>query len=149
WGHTLYADIGTIPHVTDSEAQSCDTALGQATFNYIGLPVLDGSRTACDWGTDKDSVVKGIFGPSHEPYLLRRDYVTNSNDSYWLSNPKHPLEGFARIIGTERTARTLRTRMGLTQVGALADEHAFTRQAMQNLVFSDWSYAALITKDDL
>src|SRR5437764_10904665 len=65
WGHALYADIGTIPNVTDSEAQTCDTALGQATFADLGLPVLDGSRTACDWATDADSVVPGIFGPSH------------------------------------------------------------------------------------
>ena len=43
----------------------------------------------------------GIFGPSHLPHLLRNDYVTNSNDSYWLSNPHHPLTGFARIIGDE------------------------------------------------
>ena len=37
------------------------------------------------------------------PHLLRSDYVTNSNDSYWLSNPTQPLEGFARIIGDEGT----------------------------------------------
>src|SRR5439155_542664 len=42
-----------------------------------------------------------------------------------------------------------RTRNGLVMVGTLADRRAFTRQAMQDLVFSDWSYAALITKDDL
>ena len=24
--------------------------------------------------------------------LLRDDYVTNSNDSYWLSNPEAPLD---------------------------------------------------------
>jgi acyl-homoserine-lactone acylase len=149
WGHALYADIGTVPHVTDDQAQACDTAVGQATFAYIGLPVLDGSRTSCDWGTDGDSVVPGIFGPGHEPSLLRRDYVTNSNDSYWLSNPKRPLEGFARIIGTERTERTLRTRMGLVLTRRLAGHHAFTRRAMQDLVFSDWSYAARITRGDL
>jgi len=149
WGQALYADLGAIPHVTNDQAQQCDTPAGQATFAAIGLPILDGSRTACDWGTDPDSVVPGIFGPSEEPSLLRKDYVTNSNDSYWLSNPKHPLEGFPRIIGQERTARTLRTRNGLVMVGTLADRRAFTRQAMQDLVFSDWSYAALITKDDL
>src|SRR5436189_114814 len=149
WGQALYADLGAIPHVTNDQAQQCDTPAGQATFAAIGLPILDGSRTTCDWGTDPDSVVPGIFGPSEEPSLLRKDYVTNSNDSYWLSNPKHPLEGFPRIIGQERTARTLRTRNGLVMVGTLADRRAFTRQAMQDLVFSDWSYAALITKDDL
>jgi acyl-homoserine-lactone acylase len=123
--------------------------VGQGTFAALGLPVLDGSRKACDWGTDKDSVVPGIFGPSHEPYLLRRDYVTNSNDSYWLPNPKHPLEGFARIIGDERTARSLRTRSGLVMTARIAGHHGFTRRAMQTMVFSDHSYAATVTKQDL
>src|SRR5205807_2270736 len=143
----VFADLGAIPHVTNDQAQQCDTPAGQATFADIGLPILDGSRTACDWGTDPDSVVPGIFGPSEEPSLPRKDYVTNSNDSYWLSNPKHPLEGFPRIIGQERTARTLRTRNGLVMVGTLADRRPFTRQAMQHLLFSDWYYEALITNE--
>src|SRR3954453_13982107 len=64
-GHALYADIGAIPNVPNSLAQQCNTALGQATFAYLGLPVLDGSRTSCDWATDKDAVEPGLFGPSH------------------------------------------------------------------------------------
>ena len=43
----------------------------------------------------------------------RRDYVENSNNSYWLANPAHPLEGYARIIGEERVTPGLRARMGL------------------------------------
>ena len=50
------------------------------------------------------------------PSLIREDYVTNSNDSYWLSNPAQPLEGYSPIIGAERTARSLRTRAGLVMV---------------------------------
>ena len=45
---------------------------------------------------------------------------TNSNDSYWLSNPEQPLEGFDRIIGDERTERSLRTRSGLVHGRAAA-----------------------------
>ena len=120
-GVALYADIGAIPHVTNAEANTCDTPLGQFTFAEIGLPILDGSKTACDWGSDADAAVPGILGPKHEPYLLRNDYVTNSNDSFWLANPHQPLTGFPRIIGTENTARTLRTRIGLLEVQARID----------------------------
>jgi acyl-homoserine-lactone acylase len=111
-GNALYADIGTIPHVTNGQAADCNTALGQVTFSQLGLPVLDGSRSACEWGSDPDAIQPGLFGPSRLPRLFRPDYVTNSNDSYWLSNPKHPLEGFPRIMGNERTSRSLRTRIG-------------------------------------
>jgi len=146
-GLALYADIGTIPNVSNAEAKRCDTPLGA----QIGLPILNGATTSCDWANDPGAAVPGIFGPSHEPYLLRHDYVTNSNDSYWLANPHHPLTGFAQIIGTEGTARTLRTRIGLLQVQARIDgtdgqgPPGFTLAAMRNLVLSDDSYAAQLT----
>jgi acyl-homoserine-lactone acylase len=148
-GHALYADIGAVPNVTNAKAQECDTALGAATFTAIGLPILDGSRSACNWGTDKDAVEPGLFGPSHMPHLFRSDYVTNSNDSYWLSNPHQPLEGFSRIIGDERTARSLRTRIGLIMTQAQVDHGGFTLRDMQNMVFSDRQYAGELTRDSL
>ena len=46
-----------------------------------------------------------------DPVAVRRDWVMNANDSYWLPNPAQKLEGYARIIGCEKCQRTLRTRM--------------------------------------
>src|SRR3954465_13755312 len=156
-GTAYYADIGAIPNVPDAKATgSCgQNALNVVARNLLGLPVLDGSTSSCAWDDDKDAVTPGIFGPSHEPSLFRDDYVTNSNDSYWLSNPKHPLEGFPRIIGDERTARTLRTRIGLimTQARITASDGlgppGFTRADMQRMVFSDRQYGGELTRDDL
>jgi len=154
-GHALYADIGAIPNVPDALAQQCNSALGTATYQLLGLPVLDGSRTACDWAKDPDAAEPGLFGPSHMPFLERSDYVTNSNDSFWLSNPKHPLEGFARIIGDERTARTLRTRIGLIMTQSRIDgsdklgPKGFTVADMQRLDWSDRQYAGELTRDAL
>jgi acyl-homoserine-lactone acylase len=147
-GHALYADIGAIPNVPNAMAQQCNTALGAATFKLLGLPVLDGSTSSCDWKTDKDAVAPGLFGPSHLPHLFRSDYVTNSNDSYWLSNPAHPLTGFARIIGDEGTPRSLRTRIGLIMTAANAKK-GFTRQVMQDEVFSNKQYAGMMSRDAL
>src|SRR5215831_5094455 len=153
-GLALYADIGAIPHVTNAEANRCDTPRGKLTFQSLALPILNGATTSCDWGNDPGAAVPGIFGPSHEPYLLRHDYVTNSNDSYWLANPHQPLTGFAQIIsgpGTEASARTLRTRIGLLQVQARIDgtdgqgPPGFTVPAMRNLDLSDIDYAAQLT----
>src|SRR5215813_2902457 len=150
-GLALYADIGAIPNVTNAEAKRCDTPRGKLTFQSLGLPILNGATTSCDWANDPGAAVPGIFGPSHEPYLFRHDYVTNSNDSYWLANPHHPLTGFARIIGFEKTARTLRTRIGLLQVQARIDgtdgqgPPGFTVAAMQHLDLSDIDYAAQLT----
>jgi len=147
-GHALYADIGTIPNVSNAKAKECDTAVGEATFKLVGLPVLDGSRSACNWDNDADAVVPGIFGPSHLPHLLRSDYVTNSNNSFWLSNPKQPLTGFARIIGDEGTERSLRTRIGLIMTEEQIEKGGFTREAMQNMVFSDRQYGGELVRDE-
>ena len=154
-GNALYADIGTVPNVSNAQAQRCNTAVGTQTYNLIGLPVLDGSRSSCNWANDSDAVKPGIFGPSHLPDLYRPDYVTNSNDSYWLSNPHQPLTGFARIIGDERTARSLRTRIGLIMTQSRVDgsdhlgRRGFTLRDMEREVFSDRQYAGELTRDAL
>ena len=154
-GNAYYADKGAIPNVSNAKAQACDSVVGAATFALLGLPVLDGSRSSCEWDNDPDAVAPGIFGPSHLPSLIRNDYVTNSNDSYWLSNPEHPLEGFARIIGDERTPRTLRTRLGLRIVQQRLDGtdglpgDTFTRQDLQDAVFNDRQYGGELWRDQL
>src|SRR3954449_4694990 len=144
-GKAYYADIGAIPHVTNDEAMRCDTPLGAATFQLLGLPILDGSKSSCEWDNDSDAVAPGIFGSSHLPSLTRDDYVTNSNDSYWLSNPAHPLEGFARIIGDERTTRTLRTRLGLK----MAAGRKFSLKDLTDTVFNDRQYGGELLAGEL
>lgn len=157
-GHALYADIMAIPDVTDAEAARCDTALGATAFQQLGLPVLDGSRPSCALGTDPDSAVPGIFGGAEEPSLMTSDFVENSNDSYWLVNPAHPLTGYARIIGGTAQPGTnvgLRAQSALTMVmrrisGADGLGPAgFTFQDMKNLMFSDIQYGASLVKPQL
>lgn len=149
-GRALYADISVTPNVSDAQAQRCNTALGAATFAALRLPVLDGSRSDCQWGNDPDALQPGTFGPSRMPSLLRTDYVTNSNDSYWLSQPRSPLTGYARIIGDEGTARSLRTRSGLVMMEEqFAGGRRMSRQDMQDLLFSDRQYAGELTRADV
>ena len=137
-GHALYADVQVVPHVTDALVRRCDTPLGQQLFPAVGLPVLDGSRAGCAWGTDPDALVPGIFGPHRLPVLHRADYVENSNDSAWLSNPRQPITGYPRIVGDIGTERDPRTRMGITEVEARLG--TFTRKSMQDMLFADRSF---------
>jgi acyl-homoserine-lactone acylase len=154
-GRAFYADISVVPNVPDSKAQTCNTALGRATFEALRLPVLDGSRSECEWDTDADAIEPGIFGPSHLPMLFRDDYVENSNDSYWLSNPSQPLTGFARIVGDENTARSLRTRSGLVMIEERLNGtdgrpgNKFTLQQLQDTVFMNRQHAGELWRDDL
>jgi acyl-homoserine-lactone acylase len=154
-GKAYYADISVVPNVSDSKATVCNTPLGVVTFQALRIPVLDGSRSSCEWDNDPDAVEPGIFGPSHLPSLFRDDYVENSNDSYWLANPEEPLTGFARIIGDEDTERALRTRSGLVMIQKrLAGTdgkpgNRFTLQQLQDLVFANEQYAGQLWRDEL
>lgn len=116
-GDAYYGDVTVVPNVSDAKAKECTPPIGAVVAAVVpGLPVLDGSRSACRWDDDPDAPAPGIFGPGHLPTLERRDWVANMNDSHWLTNPKQPVEGYARVIGDERTERSLRTRLGILQV---------------------------------
>jgi acyl-homoserine-lactone acylase len=138
-GRALFADIQVVPHVTDELAERCNTELGRFLFPAAGISVLDGARRDCAWGNDEDAVVPGIFGPSRLPVLTRTDYVENSNDSAWLSNPRQPITGYPRIVGDVGTPREPRTRMGITEVEEGLG--TFTRQGVQDLLFADRSWS--------
>jgi len=145
-GEAYYADIGVVPNVSNAKAAECNTALGTQTTQLLGIPILDGSRTGCRWGNDPDAIQPGTFGPKNMPSIFRRDYVTNSNDSFWLTNPEQPLEGFARIIGDERAPRALRTRLGLRIV---QQQGKFGLADVQDAVFNNRQYAGELFRDSL
>lgn len=153
-GDAYYADISVVPHVTDEHAADCNTVVGEGTFELLGLPVLDGSDPDCEWGSDPDAPRDGIFGGSSLPTLTRSDYTSNMNDSYWLTNPREPLTGYARIIGDEETARTLRTRIGILNLeqrlteGGAPDGEPFTRETIQDIAFDNRQHAAELAYED-
>ncbi len=116
-GHAYYTMGGAIPFVTDAQEHTCAVpAAGLAVSTETGIPFLDGSRSACHWQTSSQAAASGILPPSMIPTLERSDFVENSNDSHWLANPQQPLEGFQRVVGDERTERSLRTRLGLLMI---------------------------------
>jgi acyl-homoserine-lactone acylase len=154
-GNAYYSMDGAIPNVPDSKATGCSGALGLAVFPLTGIPVLDGSRSECNWDSDPDAVIPGIFGPSNIPRLFRRDYVENGNDSHWLSNPEQPLTGYARVIGDEETARSLRTRLGLTMIQQrIAGTDGlpgkkFTLRNLATVALGNRQYAGELWRDEL
>ncbi len=112
-GNVLYADHSVVPNVTNEMKNRCLTPVGAVLDQVAGLPGLDGTfaDSRCAWGTDADAQRPGIFGPKNLPSTVRRDWVMNANDSYWLPNPADRLEGYDSIIGCEQCQRTMRTRM--------------------------------------
>lgn len=141
-GTAYYGDLQAVPHVTDELAARCGLA------DVDGVPVLDGSRSTCTWGTDADAVVPGLLGPGRLPTLFRRDFTSNMNDSPWLANPAAPLVGYPAIVGDTATARSARTRLGLDLIADRLDgtdglgAPGFTLPTLQTTMLNDRNYTA-------
>lgn len=152
-----YGDVTVVPNVPDSKVTTCQAVPLHQAFQQLvpGLPVLDGSRSACEWDTDPDAPAPGIFGRANLPTLERNDWVHNCNDSYWLTNPAEPVTGYAAIIGDEETPRTLRTRLCMRQViERLAgsdglDGDKFTYAQLKDITLGSRVYSAEIALDDV
>lgn len=139
-GNALYSDASVVPRVTTDK-------FGSDCFVAPPLLMFDGSRGACAWGQDTDAPA-GIFSPVNGPWMMRTDYVGNSNDSYWLTNPRALLTGpapfgFSPLYGPTGVEQKLRTRIGFRQMEeALAQRKRFQLSDLQELVFADRVYAA-------
>lgn len=144
-GKVLYGDLGPVANLSDQQLSDC----------VVKAPLLKGNTSACSWNTDEDSAIPGVLGASKQAVLIRSDYVTNSNDSYWLSNPEQPLSGIPEVQGNSRSERTLRTRSGLTMVQQRIDGSdglngkGFDIDSLSERMLGNQHYAGQILRDDL
>lgn len=143
-GEVLYSDPGPTPDLDDQQRAQCEVPGG-----------LDGSRSACMWRSSKQAAAPGLLPPEKLPHLMRRDYVANMNDSFWLANAAEPLSGYAKALGSTDSERTLRTRSGLYQIhrrltGADGREgKRFSFADLQSLLTDNFSYTGMILRDGL
>ncbi len=98
-GSAFYADISSTPHLDMDILTNCRR-------DVTGLPpqivILDGSSPECDWRVDPRSTVPGNLPAADMPRATSTRYFTNSNDSYWLSNPDKRLEGYCQRLARKR-----------------------------------------------
>jgi acyl-homoserine-lactone acylase len=153
-GDALYADISIVPDVDSSLLQRC--APGKAAaglFAGAGRAILDGSKSDCDWARDRLSPVPGLTPPARLPALVRRDWVQNSNDSFWLSNPKQRLTGFSPLVGPVDNPQDMRTRAGIKALTERLDGAASSRKLTLGdpvaMLLQNRNHTASIVLDDL
>lgn len=125
-GDTLFVDASVVPNVP----------AGHFTSGCLVLPALlalDGSRSACGWAP----------GKAQAPQMIRTDYVQNSNDSFWLTNPRQMLAGQAPLYGPTHVEQSLRTRIAFRQVEDLMlQKRRFDAALVQELAFANRIHAA-------
>lgn len=149
-GETLYIDSSPTPNFSDQQLIDCAIP-GRDMFGQEFF----GNTSSCEWRTDSDSSAPGLVGGSRQPFLFRNDYVTNSNDSFWLANPNAPITSALSVYGGKEDERTLRTRSGLLMVAARQagtdglPGNKFDIDSLLDRMLSNQNLAGQLLRDDL
>lgn len=155
-GNVLYANVSSVPNVPASRLEACASAAFDVPKRLARsqMFVLQ-ARRACEWEVDPAAPQPGIFAGRHLPIARRTDFVQNSNDSSWLTNPASPITGFDPIVSTEGYEQNDRTRIGISRIRARlagTDGRAgagFDVDQLLEIAFDNRSYYGQLLLDDL
>jgi acyl-homoserine-lactone acylase len=160
-GQAFYIDGTSVPQLSPGALQAFQA---RVNFNPVvaglfdaGVTLLDGSRSLNDW---IEGDCDGRVPYAGAPKLERRDYVQNSNDSYWATNPDALLTGYSPLYGKTNSILSPRTRMGLkmlenptdpglSTVAPAGSDGKFTGEEIINALYSNRAYYAETLLDEL
>ncbi|NIE77940.1 acylase [Pantoea sp. Ap-967] len=140
-GQALYLNQSVVPYVDQQLLSQCSNPAAQGP-----LVVLDGSRSACQWKVDPQAAQPGIFPAHLLPSLARQDFVQNSNDPAWMSNPAQPLTGYSPLVSRNDQPLGMRGRYALERLQGNAKLGV---DDLQNMVLDDDVYLASLVLPDL
>ncbi len=158
-GDIFLGDIGGTPGVTAAQvsgttgAGCLDPQLGASNWAN-GVPVFDGSRASCAW-QGAPGAPKGLAG-NQAPHVFRQDYISQSNQNYWLLNTKVRIEGYARNFGPPTgTNPGLRAQLGFK----MAEERiagtdglpgtGFDAETLKSMMYDNRVLSAELARDAL
>ncbi|MES1928745.1 acyl-homoserine lactone acylase PvdQ precursor [Salinisphaera dokdonensis CL-ES53] len=160
-GQAFYIDGTSVPSLSGGALQAFQARANTnpvvgGLFN-AGVTLLDGSRGLNDW---VEGDCEGRIAYDGMPKLERRDYVQNSNDSYWATNPDEFLTGFSPLYGSTESILSPRTRMGLAMlenptdtglstVAPAGSDGKFTGEEIIKALYSNRAYYAETLLDEL
>jgi acyl-homoserine-lactone acylase len=147
YGDALHADVTAVPNVSAEKARTCATPITPLFAEFAIL--LDGSKAACDWDAAPGTPVAGLMPASDQAVTMVRSYLTNSNDSYWISNPTMPHRQLSPILGRYGTPRSLRTRSNFTETAALLAGGKIDHTRAEAFAFANKSLAAQMLLPEL
>lgn len=142
-GNAFYIDDSTVPHISE-DAQNALRISPElmAAREAAGFTILPGNETRFAF----DSAVPY----EQAPKLLRQDFVQNSNNSYWVTNPAAPIENVSPLYGDRRVEQSLRTRMALTlMTDARGDDGKFSPAEVETALVSNRAYLPELVMDEL
>jgi acyl-homoserine-lactone acylase len=139
-GGALHADVTAVPNVSADKVKACSTPISGLFAEFAIL--LDGSKAGCDWDIAEGTPVPGLMPANDQAATFSNTWLTNSNDSYWVSNPATPYPQLSPILGKYATARSLRTRSNFVETAALIADGKIDHARAQAHAFANKSLAA-------
>jgi acyl-homoserine-lactone acylase len=148
-GNALYADASAVPDVDAAQLERCAPSKPAAGLRQAaGLIVLDGSRSDCGWYKDARSAVPGLTPIERMPSAVRTDWVQNSNDSFFYTNPNQKFGNISPLVGDARVERP-RTRAGLTEIPEMLALGKVTPQTLQQQLFANRNFMGHLVVPEL
>jgi acyl-homoserine-lactone acylase len=157
-GRAVYLDNSSTGYLAPDAQQRWRDSLARdrlaaGLYQQRGLVLLDGSDPRNSWIEDPAATIAGTTPFTRRPFLERRDYVFNSNDSYWLTSPRQPLTAYSVLYGPTSSARSLRTRMNIRLLenayGDAGADGRFNREEVQEALFANRGLGAELLLDAL
>ncbi len=142
-GNAYYIDDSTVPNLSPAAIQLIKTnPTIIATRQQFGFTVLPGHLSQLIF----DSAI--TFNDA--PQLKRQDFVQNSNDSHWATNPASLLEGYSPLYGGEKNELSLRTRMSLKMLkDSSGADKQFSLDEVETSLLSNRAYLPELVLEDL
>jgi acyl-homoserine-lactone acylase len=148
-GNAMYADMSVVPDVDAAHMARCAPSRpAAALMGAAGLVVLDGSRSECDWRRDTSSAVPGLTPVERLPVTTRKDWLHNSNDSFFYTHPEQTWSNISPLVGDDILRRP-RTRSGLFEVPDMISRGKVTLPAIQEQLLGNRNLMARVLLPDL
>lgn len=159
-GRAVYLDNSNVGALSSEAIDAWNNRIEQVPqlkqlYLTKGLVILDGSTRRDEWVTHPDALIPGTTPFEQRPLIESDYYVFNSNDSYWLSDPKRPATGYSPLYGATETPRSVRTRMNIHLLDGLAgfdfrgEDGLFSAKEIQTALFDNSGLAAHLLKPEL
>lgn len=142
-GNAFFTDGSSVPNILpEALAMWAENPLYQTLTEQAGLFIFPGDDSAF--------MPQGTVPFEQAPQLERNDFVQNSNDSFWLTNPAAPIEGVSPLWGPVGNQQSLRSRLGqkmLAEGGSV--DGRFTREDLVDRLIGNRNYLGEAVLSDL
>ena len=111
-GACFYVDASSTANISEAAAEAFRVAVKEDPLTAL----LYSNRAALLDGSDPNAQPDGLIPPAHHPRLERHDFVSNSNNTHWCTNPNELLTGFSPLVGLECEPLSLRARQCIKHI---------------------------------